>query len=338
MKKLAYLSIIFIGLFFLAITLKGLAVFLRPFCLSIIVVLIFTPMLRFLKRKKLPLPLVTITLILLTILFLVLISFFSVEIIKEGNNLIQEINRNNENIFQNLNAIEIPFLKIKIDLLTILKPEEINKFLLTTSTYLFKLISNIFSETFLVILFSAFILSYFNKLERKIKIILKNSERKKISATIRHIEKNIKIFLITKTTISFFTAFCSYLVFLAFGFKYGLSISFLIFIFNFIPTFGSIASTALAIIIYGLTEGLTFNFLIFSILLILVQQTWGNVIEPKLTGDQLKLNPIIILLSLFLLSYIWGPIGMLIAVPIASIIKIILEHIDKTKVIADLME
>jgi predicted PurR-regulated permease PerM len=338
MKKAAYLSLIFIGMFFLALTLKNLAVFLRPFCLSIIVVFIFTPMLRFLKRKHLPLPLVTITLILVTILFLFLVSFFLIEVVKEGNNLVQEINQQNENIFQTVNDFEIPFTKIRIDLFSILKPEDISKFFLTASTYLLKLVSNIFSEAFLVILFSAFILSYFDKFEKKIKAIFRTKERDKISSTMRHIEKNIKIFLITKSTISFFTALCCYIIFVIFNFKYSLSLSFLIFIFNFIPTFGSIASTFLSILIYGLTQGLDLNFLIFSILLIVVQQIWGNVIEPKLTGDQLRLNPIIILLSLFLLSYIWGPIGMLIAVPITSIIKIILEHLDKTKVIADLME
>ena len=50
------------------------------------------------------------------------------------------------------------------------------------------------------------------------------------------------------------------------------------------------------------------------------------------------MSPIVILLSLFLWFWIWGLAGMILAVPLTSIIKIILENIDSTKNIAKLLE
>ena len=49
-----------------------------------------------------------------------------------------------------------------------------------------------------------------------------------------------------------------------------------------------------------------------------VQMIIGNVIEPKLMGQELQLHPVTILLSLAFWGLLWGPIGMLLAVPIMA--------------------
>ena len=54
----------------------------------------------------------------------------------------------------------------------------------------------------------------------------------------------------------------------------------------------------------------------------------GNVLDPKIMGDRLGLSPIAILLSLVMWGYIWGFAGMVIAVPMMVIIKIICENVS----------
>jgi len=61
-----------------------------------------------------------------------------------------------------------------------------------------------------------------------------------------------------------------------------------------------------------------------------LQMTIGNVIEPKLMGDELKLHPITILMSLAIWGLLWGAIGMLLAVPITAIVRIVLTQFDIT--------
>ena len=61
-------------------------------------------------------------------------------------------------------------------------------------------------------------------------------------------------------------------------------------------------------------------------IMISVQNIIGNFLEPKIFGDSLGLNPLVILLSLLLWGYIWGIVGMFIAVPLTAVIKIIISN------------
>ena len=71
--------------------------------------------------------------------------------------------------------------------------------------------------------------------------------------------------------------------------------------------------------------------------LILTQFIIGNIVEPKITGKNLNLSPIVILISLIFWGWTWGIVGMILAVPLTSALKIIFEHIDVLKPIANLI-
>ena len=64
---------------------------------------------------------------------------------------------------------------------------------------------------------------------------------------------------------------------------------------------------------------------------------FGNIIEPKFAGDKLSLSPIVILLSLFTWYWIWGIGGMILAIPLTSIMKIVFSRIKVNKNIAKFM-
>jgi AI-2 transport protein TqsA len=63
----------------------------------------------------------------------------------------------------------------------------------------------------------------------------------------------------------------------------------------------------------------------------------GNVLEPKLMGEGLELHPVTVLLSLAAWGLLWGPIGMLLAVPITAVIRIVLVRFEITKPIGELL-
>ena len=77
--------------------------------------------------------------------------------------------------------------------------------------------------------------------------------------------------------------------------------------------------------------------LVLGIFLVLTQIIFGNFLEPKIAGKELELSPILILLSLFFWGSVWGIGGMFFAVPLTSILKIILSNIDSTKKIVPFM-
>ena len=57
----------------------------------------------------------------------------------------------------------------------------------------------------------------------------------------------------------------------------------------------------------------------------------GQILMPFITGRRLTLNPVVIFLSMLFWGWLWGVIGMLMAVPIAMVLRIVSEHVEWLK-------
>ncbi|MBR0599708.1 AI-2E family transporter [Sinanaerobacter chloroacetimidivorans] len=97
---------------------------------------------------------------------------------------------------------------------------------------------------------------------------------------------------------------------------------------NVIPYFGPILSAVPAAIIGLLTGGVS-QALLALLVLIFIQQIDSNIIYPRVVGSSTGLHPLFILVSVTVGGYYWGIIGMILAVPIAAILKLfIMKKID----------
>ena len=90
---------------------------------------------------------------------------------------------------------------------------------------------------------------------------------------------------------------------------------------NVIPYFGPLIGMIPAFIVGTLTDGLPQG-LIAVILMLIIQQLDGNIIYPKVVGSSTGLHPLAVLLAITVAGYYGGVIGMVIAVPVAGILKI----------------
>jgi len=99
------------------------------------------------------------------------------------------------------------------------------------------------------------------------------------------------------------------------------------FLLNFIPTLGSIvAGTAIslfALIQFWPQPGPV----ILIIAVVLAVNMLCNLLDPKIIGDHVGISPLMIMLSLVIWGWIWGFAGMVLAVPMTVIIKIVCENI-----------
>lgn len=102
-------------------------------------------------------------------------------------------------------------------------------------------------------------------------------------------------------------------------------------ILNFIPFVGAIASAA----IIGAVSLLTFDDFSYAVLPPLlfgmITAVEGFFITPALVGRRLMLNPIAILVAIFVWSWLWGVPGALIAVPTLAIFKLVSDRIDSMR-------
>ena len=104
---------------------------------------------------------------------------------------------------------------------------------------------------------------------------------------------------------------------------------------NFIPYLGEIASIGVLAIV-GL---LTFDDLWISLLVpsafYMLSLIEGFLITPLIVGRRLSLNPVVIVLSVLFWGWMWGVPGALLAVPILISLKTVCEHVESLKVIGE---
>src|SRR5690606_7771915 len=70
---------------------------------------------------------------------------------------------------------------------------------------------------------------------------------------------------------------------------------------------------------------------------VIIQQLEGNIITPKVVGSSVSINPLVALLAIIVGGFIWGVSGIILAIPIAGVIKIILDHNERTASIGFLL-
>lgn len=95
-------------------------------------------------------------------------------------------------------------------------------------------------------------------------------------------------------------------------------------ILNIIPYFGPFLAMIPAFLVAITTQSFS-KAIITVIALFLIQQLDSNYIYPKVVGSSTGLHPLYILISVSIMGYFAGVIGMLLAVPIASIIQVIIK-------------
>jgi AI-2 transport protein TqsA len=187
----------------------------------------------------------------------------------------------------------------------------------------------------MVLLYMIYIMVGKESLPHRIKAAFK-SHGGQILEIIQHIDKQIQVYFAVKSLISLAVSICVTIVCYAFGIDFPLFWGLLTFLLHFIPNIGSFIAAIPPILLVLLLGGFG-TMIAVAIILIAIDNIWGNIIEPRVMGDQLDLSPLIVLFGMFFGTYMWGLAGAVIATPILAVIKIILENIPETRPIGMLI-
>ncbi len=151
------------------------------------------------------------------------------------------------------------------------------------------------------------------------------------------LQKNISRYIIIKFLSSFFTALVVFPILYFCNVELALVFAFITFLLNFIPNVGSIVAALLPLPLIILDSGFSWPFFVALGAQVIIHSTIGTIIEPKFLGDRMGLHPIAILMFLIFWGLVWGIPGMFLAVPITSILKIVLSKIEATQSFSDLL-
>ncbi|MBR1803136.1 MAG: AI-2E family transporter [Clostridia bacterium] len=109
------------------------------------------------------------------------------------------------------------------------------------------------------------------------------------------------------------------------GVKYAVLLGFMIGLFNLIPYFGAIIAIVTAIVITLFTGGFT-QALIMAIVVIILQQIDANIINPRIVGNSLEISPLLVIFAVTIGGAYFGVLGMFLAVPVATVLKMMIEN------------
>jgi predicted PurR-regulated permease PerM len=116
----------------------------------------------------------------------------------------------------------------------------------------------------------------------------------------------------------------TWLGFLIAGFPYALLLGVVAGVFNIIPYMGLVASLIPALVIAIFSASPLVALAKILVVFAVVQVLDGSVIGPRVVGEAVGLHPVWVLLALAVSGYFFGFVGLLIAVPLAVLVKLLL--------------
>ncbi len=329
----------FVIVVYILSVLKGILI---PFTIAIFLTFLFHPLVEYLKKKKIPYS--------VSILVILLINFVLYYLI--GLLIISNISPFSNKIGLYLEKLQY-FIEDSVKPFNITVKELGQVFNINLDEKNFSsLFQNIFNSGIIQNLFASFssLLSSFiftmvfwvfmiigkNNFEKRLKIAFEDPSGI-ISRSITSINQQIQSYIIIKTIISFLTGLLVTVVLFIYNIDFALMWGVITFILNFIPNVGSIIATIIPMIIAFFQYGFGISAISMSVILIVIQNVVGNILEPQYLGKHMDLSAVFVLFSLIFWGWIWGIAGMFLSVPIAAALKILFSNIEPLKPIAILL-
>ncbi|PWJ18323.1 AI-2E family transporter [Jannaschia seohaensis] len=196
-------------------------------------------------------------------------------------------------------------------------------------------LSSLGGQVVLVVLYAAFLFVERTAFERKLTLAFGDSERRdRARAFLAAANDRIGNYLVVKTVVNILLGAISLVMMLALGIDFAVFWAVLIGLLNYIPYIGSLVGVAFPVLLALAQFGSLGIAVVTLVLLTIAQQIIGSWVEPRMMSRAFNLSTFVVLLSLSFWASIWGLAGAILAVPMTSILVIILAEIETTRPVA----
>jgi AI-2 transport protein TqsA len=332
--------LIFISLALMVICLKTLKEIFIPLFFAVLFTFLIAPIARFLQKRKVPNALIIffITLILLALIGLIIFMIYT-----GFNRLVAQVPKYETRILNTTISIgnslgisseEISnYMHPQLSYLKLLTQGSVNNIF----TGFMKNAFNLIMYITLMIVFVIFIVADHNRFAERIYQMVSRKDKETTHKMLFKIENQVIRYIVYKTLICIIAGILETSLMYLLGIDFPLIMGFLTFVVVFIPTVGPGIAIIMPVLIALLQYGVDWHVIAIAGALTTGHTLLGSIAEPKIMGDSLNLSPIIVIISLVFWAWIWGPIGMIIAVPITSALNIILKEFRSTRSLSTIL-
>lgn len=195
-------------------------------------------------------------------------------------------------------------------------------------------VSGVLTNVFLILFVTILILFEISDLPAKLRAAFPGrTDFRHTSA----IADGVKQYLAIKTVISLVTGAAVWIWVRSIGVDFPIVWGLLAFALNFIPNIGSIMAAIPAVLLAFVQFG-PGKALVVALGYVVINVVMGNLIEPRVTGQSVGLSTLVVFLSLLFWGWVFGPVGMLLSVPLTMVIKITLDGNPETRWLAILLD
>jgi AI-2 transport protein TqsA len=195
-------------------------------------------------------------------------------------------------------------------------------------------LGGVLTNTFLILFSVIFILLEASDFPEKLKRALGSK-----TLALEHFQKfsdSVQRYLLIKTLVSMGTGMIVGTMLAWIGVDYAILWAVIAFLLNFIPNIGSIIAAVPPMLIALIQLGPMSSMLVAG-LFVVTNVLFGNVIEPRYMGRSLGLSTLVVFVSLVFWGWIFGPVGMLLSIPLTMMVKIALENSQRNRWLAILL-
>lgn len=307
-------------------------IILLPFGLGFTIAYILNPVVDLFEKKMSRVYAILLVYVILLTLAIFFLLFVFPTLLRDVNRLIELIPQYAQTIQQTLLEIQIGYNRVALpESLRVVIDGILQQFVngaLAISEGLILTLLNLFSQAFYFIIapvLSFYFLFEFHSLGAYILKSVPARFRTEITEIGEEINlvfhKFLKGYLFIAVIVGVLTTVGMYLI----GMDFPVLLGVVVGLTNFIPYFGAIISAFFAVLL-ALIKSKWLALYVLG-LMFLIQQIEGSIISPKILGDCVGLHPLIIIFALLVSGQLWGILGLLIAVPLAAVLKIFWKHI-----------
>ncbi|MEH6449328.1 MAG: AI-2E family transporter [Oleispira sp.] len=312
--------------------LKAATQLLVPFLLAVFIAVLCAPLMIWLKAKRVP---STLSVLLVVVLFFLIAATLGTVI---GSSL--------SAFYQDLPEYEQKLQLLGQGIISSLQGFGIDVDEAVFANYIdpgaaMKMVATVFSglggvltNTFLILFSVIFILFEASDFPDKVRRALGSK-----TLALDHFQSfsdSVQRYLLIKTLVSIGTGLVVGSVLALMGVDYAILWALIAFLLNFIPNIGSIIAAVPPMLIALIQLG-PMSSLMVAVLYMVTNTVFGNVIEPRYMGRSLGLSTLVVFVSLVFWGWIFGPVGMLLSIPLTMVVKIALENSEKNRWVAVLL-